>query len=186
MSSEVVWQGYRIIAGTLKSGPAAQVYLGKTRATELRFAGETVEAAIEAARGWVDARVAANVASRRAPHIGTAGEYADYFTAHGLRYHERLMLAAHVEAGALTADELADAAGWSSFEPANLHYGWLGREVAQSLGLDLSDKPSATGGPTWTCALAEWSGEPSFRWHIHPELVEGLVLSGALRRAPDR
>lgn len=182
MTQDLQWRGYRIIAATIKGAAAAQVYLGKVRATAERFTGETETAAIEAARAWIDARLSERFASRRAPHVATADEYADYFTANRLRLHERLMLAAHVEAETMTAGELAAAAGWESYGSANIHYGWLAREVAQTLGLAVPAGDS-TGDPVWTYALAdeaERSPAGEFRWRIHPELVEGLRQSGAL------
>jgi len=84
--------------------------------------------------------------------------------------------------------QLATAACWDSYSAANLHYGWLGGEVAKALGLVLPVSDS-TGKPGLTYALADDAGPAEggeFQWRIHPELVEGLVLSGALRRAPGR
>ncbi len=184
MTSSLEWRGYQIKAGLVGGKPAAQVYLGLKRATAERFTGASVEAAIEAAQSWIDARLAASFAARRAPYVATAAEYADYFTVHPVPERVRRMLAAHVQARQLTLRQLAAAAEWDSLEVASLHYGALAHDAADWIGLQVWRRPSDDL-PVFRRAFADeagWDERGELLIEIHPEVVEGLHLSGVLSR----
>ncbi len=182
MITTLEWRGHTIKAGLIAGTPAAQVYVGQRRATERRFGGASIEDAVEAARRWVDDKLAAAFSARGdRKYVATAAEYADYFAAHPPAEHERAMLAAHAAQSVMTATELAKAAGWKDFSSANLHYGKLGKSVSDYLGLGNHLPLNRDGSPVWTYALAVDAGDPSaseFQWRIHPELVDGLKLAG--------
>ncbi|RZI60329.1 MAG: hypothetical protein EOP94_01685, partial [Zymomonas sp.] len=64
------------------------------------------------------------------------------------------MLRAHLSAPdhLLSATQLADAAGYSGYGGANLHYGLLGQRVAQEIGFVPPRRDD--GSEIWTCAIA--------------------------------
>ncbi len=75
--------------------------------------------------------------------------------------------------------QLAKAAGWDDYELANLHYGKLGRLVADELELELAKRPDET--LSLISALAAPVGEGwkpvdgLFLWRMHEELAEALT-----------
>ena len=63
-------------------------------------------------------------------------------------------------------------------ESANVHYGKLGRQVAEFLDLE-PPTDAQRKEPVWTCVLAAGDNEHKdasghFRWKMHPELVDAL------------
>jgi hypothetical protein len=86
---------------------------------------------------------------------------------------QRLMLCAHASASnhTLSTAEIARAAGYDRFTDANLHYGRLGHEIAQYLGVTppLDDRGIK---PIGIKMLAEWTVDG--RWRMHTALVEAL------------
>lgn len=73
----------------------------------------------------------------------------------------------------VTAPQLAKAVGYTSFSPVNLHYGKLGRLIAEELGK--SPRRSSNGTIYWFLVLS--SGEPSrsgYLWTMRPELATAL------------
>ena len=186
MSRDHDYRGLLIRGAVIKGSPKAAVLAGARR---LHVAnGEDLDSAIAAARGWVDALFAEEAARRRAPHVATVEEYVRYFAQHPPAEHALAMLRAHATApeGVMTATELAEAAGWPSYTSANVHYGNLGRDVAQTLHLTLPPI-GENGSPVWTMALADDAGlrdeAGRWRWRMHPELVEALkalaIVQGA-------
>ena len=155
------YRGFDIVAT-----PAAARVLPK-RAT---FPDTGGEAGLQKCREWVDTRLESTIAARRAPHIGSVEEYMAAFG--NLYEHDRKMLSAHAAAPGhrLTATQLSKAAGWEGAGPANLHYGWRGRETARLLGLKIDDDEQA-----WTCALADYDGETG-EWVMHPEAAEAVTM----------
>ncbi|MHC1999529.1 hypothetical protein ACYQR9_03680 [Methylobacterium sp. CM6241] len=176
----LAYRGHQIIAAMIKGAPLAQVYVGKTLATRERFAGDTLDDAVNRARSWVDTQRSEAIQNRRSAGVGTVEEYVAFFSAQPLAEHHRVMLVAHASAPdrTLTAGELAAAAGWADFGAANLHYGKLGDQVAQTLELELPKHLS--GKPIATSALADsvdpdWKPiEGFFRWRLHEEVAEAL------------
>lgn len=159
---DIQYRGHRIIAN--KTG--AMVYPDKQG-----IEANSLENALEEAREWVDTKYQSRHKDRRKPHIGTVDDYAEAFSAISLGAHEEAMLKAHRNAPdrKLTAPDLAKAAGWDGAGPANIHYGNLGRKVAEYLGLNLTDKDDRP----WTEALAEYHEETS-EWHLYKEAAEAL------------
>src|SRR5215207_8771843 len=150
---EESYRGYRIIAGTVKGKAAAKIYLGKKPQYELT--ASTVDEAVRDARVWTDEQYKATASRRRAPHVGTTEEYVAYFAGADTPDYLIRLLQAHARApnGAMTPSELAAVAGWTEIGAVNLHYGWLGAQVAEALRLNLKHE---SGEETATTALADW------------------------------
>jgi hypothetical protein len=175
---DIMYRRHRIIAGDRQTGPAAVIYGGSAKLHEVR--SSTVATALEQARGWIDHLLDAQRANRRLSHVGTREEYLRAFRALSIGEHHEAMLRAHANAAdyALTATELARAAGYDSFEAANIHYGRLGRQIAEFLDLP-PPVHKRRGEPIWTMVLAggadEAEGEDDhWRWRMHPEVVDAL------------
>lgn len=107
------------------------------------------------------------------------------------------MLKAHLSAPdhLLSATRLAEAAGFSGYEGANLHYGKLGQRVAEEIGFVPPRR--SDGSEIWTCAIAR---DPSletefpdtsmlealsrdfdvrhFEWQMRPQVVQALRTLG--------
>lgn len=89
------------------------------------------------------------------------------------------MLRAHANAAdrTLTATELAQAAGYESYEAANAHYGRLGRQVAEFLDV-VPPIDRQRGESVWTRVLAydadEEGAHGHLQWIMHPEVAEAL------------
>jgi hypothetical protein len=106
-------------------------------------------------------------------------------------YHA--MLRAHLNAPdhLISATKLAEAAGYSGYEGANLHYGKLGYAIAEDIGFAPPKRDD--GSAIWTCAIAR---DPSadiefpdttfvealmrnfetahFEWQMRPQVVAAL------------
>ena len=134
-----------------------------------RINGNSTDEVIRLAREWIDNKYQMQYSQRRAPHIGTAEEYFDALQFLKLGPHEVAMLEAHKAADKqrLTAPQLSAAAGWEGAGPANIHYGYLGRRLAEYLELGLSEKDDKY----WTQAIADYDGD---YWIMHPEVIEAL------------
>jgi hypothetical protein len=177
-------RGFQIIAAEVTGKPMAQVFLGKTPANPQRFGGATLEAAVDLAREWIDAKRKSEVDKRRAPYAGTVEEYIRYLEGHGLTEKispkQRKALVAHAASPLriLSATQIAEQAGWPDFNTTNLQYGRLGKSIADELELEL---PIHDGVPTATYALADaadptWKPKDGhFRWQMHEELAEALT-----------
>lgn len=190
MRKVMEYRGYKIIASDLNGRPQAQIYRNKQIVTQERFEAETFDPVIQKAKSWIDQNVQKDAQNRRAPHIATANKYAEYLRAGSLRDHERAMLLAHSKAQVLTATELAAAAGWDTYSSANYHYGTLGKSMNRALGL--GTPVSDDGFEIWTMTLAGAADDDQtdpdvghFRWMIHPELVEGMLLAGVIEQEPE-
>ncbi|WP_017932129.1 hypothetical protein [Robiginitomaculum antarcticum] len=159
---DIEYRGHRIIA----NNTGFMIYPDKYRGEV-----ESIEEGLTAAKAWVDDKNKARNEARRAPHIGTVDDYAEALEALSLGAHERLMLVAHRAAPdrKLSATELSEAAGWEEAGPANMHYGNLGRKIAQQLYLPIENDDDLS----WTQALAEYHDEES-KWEMHAELGEAL------------
>lgn len=140
-----------------------------------------MDEAADRARAWVDVQRSETIRARRAPCIGTAAEYEAYFAANPPKEGCRALLVAHAAAPdrTLSAGQLAEAAGWSDFGATNLHYGRLGKEVAQALELEL---PRHSDGTVVATAALAGSADPDwkpvnglFRWRMYEEVAEALT-----------
>jgi hypothetical protein len=93
--------------------------------------------------------------------------------------HEMLKAHCLAESHCLTATQLAAAAGYKNHGAINLHYGNLGKTLAQHLGF--SWVMFSKGEPVWTSVLATGaapsasSPDQHFVWKMRPELVEALM-----------
>jgi hypothetical protein len=112
----------------------------------------------------------------------SAIEYAEAFARLGkLPASYDAMLLAHRNAPkhTLTATQLAEAAGYSGWNGANLHYGKLGQMLAEELGYTPPTRPN--GSVIYTAAIATWDKDrnpdpdnPHFEWIMRPQVVEAL------------
>ena len=175
---DIMYRSHRIIAGQRQGSPAAVVYDGSTKFHQA--SGSNVAAALEKAKVWIDHLLDGQIANRRSPCVGTKEEYLRAFRSLSIGKHHEAMLRAHANAPGhtLTATELARAAGYDSYEVANAHYGRLGRQVAEFLGL--APQPhEQRGEPIWTLVIATGAEEREdenghWRWTMHSEVVCAL------------
>jgi hypothetical protein len=175
---EVTYRGHKIVAATIKGVPAAAIYLGKSIATRDRFPGETIVEAVDLAKRWVDRKYSETASTRPASNIATVQEYVDALQARPPKDNELAMLKSHARHGTLTATQLADAAGYASYEGANVHYGGFGRAISEIL--HLQPQLRADGSPIVLASGMDPQddGSAEFRWTIHPQLVQALHRLG--------
>ncbi|MEG3177114.1 hypothetical protein U1872_12805 [Sphingomonas sp. RB3P16] len=107
------------------------------------------------------------------------------------------MLRAHLAAPdhLISATKLAEAAGYSGYEGANLHYGKLGQRVAEEIGFGPPRREDGT--EIWTCAIARDTSMDTeypdtsmlealsrnmetlhFEWQMRPQVVQALRTLG--------
>ena len=92
------------------------------------------------------------------------------------------MLKAHYNAAeqCITATQLAEAAGYSSYGAANLQYGNIGKSVYEELLMALPKRKD--GSPIYTYALATAGdtkgGEEHWVWKLRPEVSAALEALG--------
>lgn len=173
------YRGHTVRAMEVKGVATARIFVGMTALVDLK--ADSVVAAVDDARAWIDARHATRTAARRKPYVGTADEYADFFRKHRPYPKVLAMLRAHANARTMTATQLATSVDWDSYSSANLHYGYLAHEVADELAL--RDLPTNRSGETfWIYALAEVDEAPTgdLTWTMHDEVFEGLRSAGLL------
>ena len=95
---------------------------------------------------------------------------------------QRAMLKAHYHAKnqTLTAGELAEAAGYVSHSPVNIHYGNVGKALYELAPIVLPKRKDGT--PIYTCYLAEASkdneDEEYWHWTLRPEVSKAIVALG--------
>ena len=94
--------------------------------------------------------------------------------------HFKMLQAQHAAPRrAIRAAELASAVGYESHEPANAHYGRLGRYVAEELGEEPTERGEGKG--MWWPFIAYGEGSieaGDFRWVMHPALAQALEELG--------
>ena len=184
---------YTIRAMQMGQGCQAQVLRVRT-AIGPRHHGNDPAAAIAAAEEWLNRRATAEGEEREKTGAPSPTAYREALDVIGLNRGEKAMLQAHLAAPwhTLTATELAKAAGWENWSAANLHYGGLGRKVAELLGWE--PKARRDGTPIWTMAIAlpaslegvpaeesidflmssmETGGE--FEWTLRPQMVAAVA-----------
>ena len=92
------------------------------------------------------------------------------------------MLKAHYHAKnqAITASELAAAAGYASYHPANLHYGNIGKLLYELAPIKLNTYKDGT--PIYTFYLAteltETADEQNWNWKLRPEVSNAIKALG--------
>lgn len=116
-------------------------------------------------------------------HVATVEEYISYLTAHPLKAHQIRMLQANA-LGMCTAIELAEAAGWSDYSAANLHYGTLGKNIGRYLGLtfrryEKHDKEFFISAIAQEHRVQGPKGE-TWAFELHPEFLAALTRLGAI------
>lgn len=149
----------------------AMVFIDGSKNLEAKFKAITVDEALSKAKSWIDDKNEVRKSDRRADHIGTVDGYVEALGVTKLSKARRLMLVAHrrAEDRKMTATELAEAAGWKTHTSANTHYGKLGREVAEHLGLKIEGE----GNLAWAHALAKYD-EATSQWQMHEEVAEAM------------
>ena len=94
----------------------------------------------------------------------------------------RSMLKAHARNPLSEPADLARAAGYAGFECVNLHYGEVGRALAQLLSISLPTRP-VDGTYVWTFAVlsaGRYKEHDHFQWRMRPALVEAISELGHL------
>jgi hypothetical protein len=98
-----------------------------------------------------------------------------------VKLHEgqRRMLQAHAKAPgrALTAKQLAEAAGFAGYPATNLHYGDLGKQLQTLAPIDLSGLTYDDGAPVMTGYIAMGGGyteNGEWLWIMRPEIAEAV------------
>ena len=165
-----------------------------------KIASPTFEAvdrsiAINAARAYLDDEAKKRRSARGPDGYPTAAEVREAFEHLTISVGQQAMLDAHLSATnyTLTATQLAQAAGYASYEAANSQYGALARALAEQLQWTPSEQ-GADGHPIWTFALAidapldetttaDMVGRVEWRWKLRPQLVEALA-AGEWERLP--
>lgn len=184
---DFIYRGSRIIAAPLKGKPTARAFLGKKCIAEA--AAANLPAAIASIQELIDEKI-----RKRFDGVPTAEDYEHAFEAisHDIGTRRLAMLRAHCAARAgdtldnfpdrtMTAEQLAEAAGYSGYEAANLQYGLLGRRVAELLDYrpPFSDE---RGEPVWTMALATGvrsaGGRGLWIWTLRPEVAVAVQRLG--------
>lgn len=86
----------------------------------------------------------------------------------------------HAENQAITASELAAAAGYASYHPANLHYGNIGKLLFELAPIKLNTYKDGT--PVYTSYLAteltESDDEQHWNWKLRPEVSNAIKALG--------
>jgi putative restriction endonuclease len=84
----------------------------------------------------------------------------------------------------VTAPQLAKAIGYSSFSPVNLHYGKLGRLLAEELG---RFPKSYYGTIYWFLVLSSGAhSKNGYLWTMHPDLATALEELGIVKNIESR
>jgi hypothetical protein len=86
----------------------------------------------------------------------------------------------HAENQAMTATELANAAGYASYHPANLHYGNIGKSLYELAPIELRTYKDGT--PIYTfylaVALTDAEDEQYWNWKLRPEVSNAIAALG--------
>lgn len=178
--TELCYRGYTIKAAKIGASARAVAFRNGQRH---QAAGATVEAALTAARAWIDAERAENQANQTRDGGAVIGSQADFEHALGtvkINARQLAMLKAHCRAPehTLSALELARAAGYSNHAAANSMYGRLGRDIGEAA--DLQPPPSEDQDvlAAWTGVLAGDAGHRDenghFLWRMHEPLVRAM------------
>lgn len=159
-------------------------WLGKTPPHGPIMSGKSESEIIDSIKEDLDFRHAQQVKKRGESGFPHSDEVLDALRGMEISHAQMLMLKAHYNApdNVLTAEQIANAAGYSSYSTANSMYGKLGRQLAEEL--DWNPKELNTEGrPIWTFALATCSDDQvlngldegdHFEWQMRPEVVDAL------------
>jgi hypothetical protein len=121
---------------------------------------------------------------RRGEASPSAQEYIEAFKSIMNDTHDGqfAMLKAHYHAPdrAMTATQLAHAAGWSDYSSANVHYGKLGKLLNGELNMDLPRDREGKKIMTFVLADGERTDEAEgeWLWTMRPEVAEAVEYLG--------
>jgi len=144
--------------------------------------GPSEEAVLDMLRTFVDESFVTIAKERPAPPSGD--EYVHAFRAivDDLPDSYRAMLKGHYHAPnqEITTTALADAAGYSNYSSANLHYGTLGKMLYEVLPIEV--EKGSDGQPVYTFALATAGdtrdSEERWTWKMRPGVAYALEQLG--------
>ncbi len=194
-TDSVFYGPYAIRVMRIAGAHQAQIFRGRVTIGP-RHHGATPDEALEAAKIWLDRRAEVEARVRATTHIPSVEAYREALSVIEINAAETAMLDAHIAAPrhTLTATQLAEAAGWDSWSSANLHYGLLGRKIAEAMRWTPPLRPDGT--EIWTMAiatgphdieggaeidmaglLATYENGGQFEWVVRPQLVEALTGS---------
>lgn len=149
-------------------------------------AADTRDAATLAVKAYLDETGASERASRGADGYPASATIRDAIDRIRMTDGQRNMLNAHLDAPdhVLTATQLSQAAPYRDYHAANMHYGLLGRMLAEEM--DWEPRKRKDGTPVWTYALANDADDESnsavgqsegeFRWRLRSEVAEALRI----------
>lgn len=159
MSMEQEAYGRHII----KSWPRGHLWQARAYIGDVAIGDAAVEqdrqSAIANLKARLDVREAKLIAGKGTDGSPSAIEYAEAFgrlqAAGKINRSYQAMLDAHLNANdhAMTATELARAAGYKNFNAVNLHYGRLGELLSRELGW--LPRRRGNGDPVWTAVIAD-------------------------------
>jgi len=188
---------YEIKSGPLAGAWAANAILHKT--VVAKAVGSTRDEAITHLKGELDRMEQLALSECDAEGAPSASVYERAF-GHLLPDMPEsyiAMLRAHLAAPdhLISATKLAEAAGYSGYEGANLHYGKLGQRVADEIGFVPPRRDDGT--EIWTCAIARDTSLDTeypdtsmleaisrnidtlhFEWQMRPQVVQALRALG--------
>lgn len=176
--------GYTLVAKFHKGAHRGVVWSGGKIVDEVQ--GETLEAVWRALCDRLYERQVA-LAAARGGKEPSSEEAAKALLRISPRLHtgHKKMLRAHrkMEGQLITATQLAEAAGYSSYSAANLQYGLLGAMLFAEMPENLPKR--ADGSPIMTCAIASEAdhrsaGEEQWVWKMRPHIVEALDAAAIL------
>jgi len=189
---------YEIKSGPLAGAWAANAILHKTVVAKAEGA-TTREEAIADLKGKLDQmeRLALSECDTEGAPSASVYERAFGHLLPDMSDSYKAMLRAHLAAPdhLISATKLADAAGYSGYEGANLHYGKLGKRVADEIGFVPPRREDGT--EIWTCAIARDASMDTeypntsmlealsrkmetlhFEWQMRPQVVQALRALG--------
>lgn len=194
--STETYRGYEIKSGPQKDVWAANAYRGKLRLAQAT--GTLRDEAVANVKAQLDGIEAAEFSERDQEGAPSAKAYEQAFRALGkLNDGYRAMLQAHLHAldHVISPTKLAEAAGYANWSAANLHYGRLGKQVAEEINFVPPSR--ADGSKIWTCAIARDRAlgmdfpdtsmveaftrkalDGHFEWQMRPQVVEALRSLG--------
>lgn len=189
---ETEYGRYVIKSGPLKGSWGANAFRRKVPVA--KAIGKSRAEAVAAVKKELDRLDSVDLSKRDDEGAPSAEEYARALLAiEPIPDSYRAMLKAHLYAPdhLISATKLAEAAGYSGYEGANLHYGTLGKIIADEIGF--SPPKRANGDPIWTCAIARDPNLDSefpdtslqeallrnfdqahFEWQMRPQVVQAL------------
>jgi hypothetical protein len=186
-SQEELYRGCSIKTVKSRSGWRALAYRGKVKASSILEASTKDDAVIKV-RNELDRIADQKLIERGAGGYPTLAEVREVWRYLEPNSGQIAMLRAHYSAQdhTLTATQLSRAAGYAGYESANLHYGKLGRELAEML--EWQPHGNKADDSAWTYALATDADEAAreegqeiaweWRWKMRPEIVAMLRERG--------